>query len=403
MDKRVVVTGIGSVSSLGNTIEEMLYRLNNGIDKYERIPDDRFLTDHKLYRNNRGFIMDQELYSSAKKDEPSIMYSIACKCINEALNNALLNTERLEKYRTGLCLGTSVGASYIMMERIKGQVNLNKENYEFGRYTTPIMIGKIARKFRINGTVSTISTACASGTNSIGRGFDLIKNGKEDIMICGGIDIFTELTYSGFNSLMAISKDRCKPLSNEGDGMSLGDACSMLILESYESAKERGARIYGEIKGYYTLNEAYHPTAPHPEGIYAYKCMKNALAASQMDIDDISYINSHGTGTEKNDQSETKSLELLLKNKQAKTYVNSTKGLTGHALGAAGSIEAIICLLSIQNSTIFANGKEYVYPSSEKIEFVNNNKKNVRIDTVMSNSFGFGGNMASVIISNINN
>lgn len=403
MDIRVVITGMGSVSSLGNTIEEMLYSLNNRIDKYERIPDDRFLTDHKLYRNNRGFIMDQELYSSAKKDEPSTMYSIACKCINEALSNALLNTEMLEKYQTGLCLGTSVGASYIMMDRIKDQINLNRENYEFGRYTTPIMIGKIARKFRLNGTVSTISTACASGTNSIGRGFDLIKNGKEDIMICGGIDIFTELTYSGFNSLMAISRDRCKPLANERDGMSLGDACSMLILESYESAKERGAKIYGEIKGYYTLNEAYHPTAPHPEGIYAYKCMKNALTASQMDIDDISYINSHGTGTEKNDLSEIKGIELLLKNKQAKTYVNSTKGLTGHALGAAGSIEAIICLLSMQNSTIFANGKEYHYPPSEKIEFVNNSKKNVLINAIISNSFGFGGNMASIIISNINN
>lgn len=403
MSNRVVITGLGCVSSLGNTISEMLIRLKNGINGYERIPCERFLTDHKLYRNNQGFIMDQELYVSSKNDEPSTIYSIACKCINEAIKDASLSPENLEELKTALCMGTSVGASYIMMERIRGQIYFNEENYEFGKYTTPIMIGKIACKFKINGTVSTISTACASGTNSIGRGFDLIKNGKEDLVICGGVDVFTELTYSGFNSLMAISKNQCKPLTNERDGMSLGDACSILILESYDSAKARGAKIYGEIKGYHTLNEAYHATAPHPDGIYAYRCMKNALAESQMDINEVDYINAHGTGTEKNDQSELKSLELLLKDKKAKTYVNSTKGLTGHALGAAGSLEAIICLLSMQNNTIYANGKEYKYPNSEKIEFVKENKESVQINAVMSNSFGFGGNMASIVIKNTNN
>lgn len=401
MNNRVVITGLGSISSLGNSIDEMSSRLKNGLSNYERIPKDRFSTDHKLYRNNRGFIMDQGLYSFAKNDESSTIYSIACKCINEALNNASISKKRIGELKSGLCLGTSVGASYVMMKRIKEQIFLQKENYQLGKYTTPIMIGKIAREFNINGTVSTISTACASGTNSIGRSFDLIKNGREDLMICGGVDIFTELTYSGFNSLMAISKDRCKPFTKEKDGMSLGDACSILILESYNSAKSRGVKIYGEIKGYYTLNEAYHATAPHPDGIYAYKCMKNALAESNMNINEIDYINAHGTGTEKNDQAELKSLELLLKDKPGKTYVNSTKSLTGHTLGAAGSIEAIICLLTIRNKTIYANKNKYEYPFSEKIEFVKNNKENVPINAVISNSFGFGGNMASIVIKKI--
>ena len=234
-----------------------------------------------------------------------------------------------------------------------------------------------------------------------GRAADLIRDGREDVVICGGIDIFTELTYSGFNSLMAISKNKCHPLTVNRDGMSLGDACATLILESYDSALRRGAPIYGEIKGYCTLNEAYHATAPKPDGEFACKCMWNALADAGLDISDVDYVNSHGTGTVKNDTAEICGLETLFAGKADKTLVNSTKGMTGHCLGAAGSIEAIICLLSIRNRTVYADDNGLPYPDSEKLDFVAKNRPDVDIRVAVSNSFGFGGNMASIVISKI--
>jgi 3-oxoacyl-[acyl-carrier-protein] synthase II len=170
-------------------------------------------------------------------------------------------------------------------------------------------------------------------------------------------------------------------------------------MESLEAAKKRGATIYAEVKGYHILNEGYHATAPHPEGKYALKCMKTVLENSNTDIEDIQYINAHGTGTPKNDGSELKACEALLKDKKNKTYLGSTKCLTGHTLGAAGSIEAILSVLSIKHNTLFGNYEARDLPESEKVEFITSNKTNVSINNILSNSFGFGGNMASVLLS----
>ena len=400
MSKRVVVTGIGCVSSLGDSVKEMEQNLTMGRSGYREIPADRFPTDHKLYRSHSGFLIKDELYRSAGKD-CTRMLPLARKSIDEALSDSKWSREDLGKERVGMCLGTSVGASYVVMGRIHKLLDTGADDFDAGRYLTPILIGNIARTYGVNGTVCSISTACASGTNAIGRAADLIRDGREDVVICGGIDIFTELTYSGFNSLMAISKNKCHPLTVNRDGMSLGDACATLILESYDSALRRGAPIYGEIKGYCTLNEAYHATAPKPDGEFACKCMRNALADAGLDISDVDYVNSHGTGTVKNDTAEICGLEALFAGKADKTLVNSTKGMTGHCLGAAGSIEAIICLLSIRNRTVYADDNGLPYPDSEKLDFVAKNRPDVDIRVAVSNSFGFGGNMASIVISKI--
>lgn len=400
MKNRVVVTGIGAISSLGNNMEEMIDSLENGKIKYDTIPSDRFSTSHKMFSNNKGFMIDHEVYKSAWEKDISIMSEIAVRCIDEALKKANLSRDLLQQYTTGMCLGTSVGASFPILQRIKKSVEKDEDDYDLALYSTPKILGKIAREFKLRGYVSAISTACASGTNSIGRAFDLIENGKAEIMISGGMDIFTELTYTGFNSLLAISKTKCKPFSKTRDGMSLGDACAILILESLDSAIERGAKIYAEVKGYHILNEAYHATAPHPDGKYALKCMKSALDYGNMKIEDVDYINAHGTGTSKNDGAELKACEALLQNKKSKTFVGSTKCLTGHTLGAAGSIEAIISILSMQNNSLYANYDATDLPDSDKIEFVVQNKSHVPLNTVLSNSFGFGGNMASILLTN---
>ena len=398
MKNRVVITGIGAVSALGNNVNQMLANLEQGSVNYNAVCEDRFSTSHKVFANHKGFTMDQEEYQKAWDKDASIMKDIATNCIEEALQNAGLTKDSLVNYITGLCLGTSVGASFPSLQRIKKQVLSGEDNFDLALYSTPRIIGIIARDFKITGDVSAISTACASGTNSIGRGFDLIENGKAEIMIAGGIDIFTELTYTGFNSLFALSKTICKPFTNNRDGMSLGDGCAILILESLESAEKRNAPVLAEIMGYHILNEGYHPTAPHPDGKYALKCMQGALKYAGLTANDVDYINAHGTGTGKNDSAELKACEALLIDKAVETHVGSTKCLTGHTLGAAGSIEAVISILSMRNNKLYANYDATDLPSSEKINFITQNKSISSVDTVLSNSFGFGGNMASILL-----
>lgn len=403
MKTRVVITGIGALSALGDNVPEMVENLNKKEVNYKEIPLDRFSTEHRMFRNNRGFMMNHNIYNEALNNDPYMMPEITEKCIKEALKDSELAPEAIEKTKTGLCLGTSVGACFAIIQRIKQSIDGQEDDYELGMFSTPKIIGSIAKKFKLKGPVSSISTACASGTNSIGRAFDLIENGRADVMIAGGVDIFTELTYTGFNSLFALSKTTCKPFSNSRDGMALGDACGVLIMESLESAQERGAKIYAEIKGYHILNEGYHPTAPHPEGKYALKCMETVLSNSNVTIEDVQYINAHGTGTPKNDSAEFKACESLLKDKKDKTFVGSTKCLTGHTLGAAGSIEAILSVLSIKHNTLYGNYEADDLPESEKIDFVTSNKTGLSINNILSNSFGFGGNMASILLSKYSN
>ena len=399
MKKRVVITGLGALSSLGDNVSEMLENLNKEKINYNEVPIERFSTDHKIFRNNKGFMMNHSIYNKALNNNPYLMPEITTKCISEALKDAELSLEMIKEKTTGLCLGTSVGSCFAIIQRIKNSIEGKGEDYELGLFSTPKIMGSIAKKFKLTGPISTISTACASGTNSIGRAFDLIENGRSEIMIAGGVDIFTELTYTGFNSLFALSKTKCKPFSNSRDGMSLGDACGILILESLDAAKRRGATVYAEVKGYHILNEGYHATAPHPEGKYALKCMKTVLQNSKVNVENIEYINAHGTGTPKNDGAELNACKNLLEDKKSKTYLGSTKCLTGHTLGAAGSIEAIISVLSIKHNTLFGNYEANDLPKSEKIEFITSNKINVSVNNVLSNSFGFGGNMASILLS----
>ncbi len=399
MKNRVVITGLGALSSLGDNILEMEAKLQSNQVNYKEIPRERFSTEHKIFRNNKAFMMNYSIYNDALRNDPYMMPDITAKCISEALEDSGLSSKMIQKQITGLCLGTSVGACFAIIQRIKNNLSGNDEDYELGLFSTPKIIGSIAKRFKISGPVSAISTACASGTNSIGRAFDLIENGRADIMIAGGVDIFTELTYTGFNSLFALSKTKCKPFSDSRDGMSLGDACGVLVLESLEAARERGATIYAEVKGYHILNEGYHATAPHPDGKYALKCMKTTLQNSKVDIENVQYINAHGTGTPKNDGAELNACEELLGNKKTKTYLGSTKCLTGHTLGAAGSIEAILSVLSIKHNTLFGNYEANDLPKSEKVEFIKSNKANISINNILSNSFGFGGNMASILLS----
>ena len=402
-NQRVVITGLGAICSICKNIDEFAFNLKNGVSGLKRIPEERFSTDFTIYKNKKGCVIDNGLFKETKEKDITLLRCISNIAIKESLDDAGLRLEDLRTSIVGLSIGTSVGASFSFMEFVKKQLNGERERYADLLFNSgPTIAGSIAKDFFLNGPISTVSTACASGTNSIGRAYDFIKNERADIMIAGGVDIFTELTFSGFNSLQAIALDHCKPFDKNRDGLNLGDAAAFLILESYNNAISRGAKIYAEIKGYSIANEAYHSTAPSPDGESAYKVMLNSLNEGNIKISEIDYINAHGTGTKANDSMELNAINRLLAKSEKKVFISSTKSLIGHTLGAAGSIELVATIIGMDRG--FIPPSINVYDSmidSKNIVLVQDRAIEENINVALSNSFGFAGNVASIVIKKL--
>jgi 3-oxoacyl-[acyl-carrier-protein] synthase II len=401
MSTRVVVTGLGVICSIGKNLEEFESSLREGKSGLKKVTPDRFDLSDEYFRSQQGCTIDPELYRELNRKDETMLVDISSKAIAEALQRADLDIDKVNPRKVGLCMGTSVGASYPFMEWIKDKISNRPPKYDYMVYTTPQILGQIAGNFGLGGPLSAISTACASGTNSIGRAYDLVQTGRVDYMIAGGVDVFTYLTFSGFNSLFAISKQACRPFDKNRDGLNLGDAAAYVVLETYESAVKRNAPIYAEVGGYSIVNEAYHATAPHPEGIYAYQAMKNALRKSGAAPEHLDYINAHGTATKANDAMEVKAIEKLVGDRPV--YISSTKSMIGHSLGAAGSVEFVATALGIH--------KQFIPPSiniseqiteKENIQLVKDKAKDYDLKLALSNSFGFSGNMASVALKSLN-
>lgn len=400
-DIRVVVTGIGILSSIGGNKEEHLNSLINGKSGVKSI--ERFDTSHSIYRNQKACIIDQEKLDTITGDDKTLQTSCGIYSIKQAIDDAKLSKNQI--VNSALIIGTSIGASHTFSDYYKSYLNesdLSEETLELASNSTSTITGSIANHFGIRGPLCTISTACSASTNSVGRGLDMIRTGKVKTAITGGVDIFSELAYSGFNCLQALSKSTCKPFSNIRDGLMLGDASAFLILEELESALANNKKIYAEIISYHFLNEAYHPTAVKEDGSSVYSCMKNALNKADLKIDNIDYINAHGTGTKVNDSTELKGIELLMDELKIKKniYVTSTKSMIGHCLGAAGSAELVSTIIAMQHHFIppNMNGKkeDLIKMKHTDIKIPNEAVKK-EITYAISNSFAFGGNMSSIV------
>ena len=395
--ERVVITGMGAICSIGNNLSEIRENLMTGKSGLKEIPSHRFNTEDPVYRNTRGCILDQELYDDLQSQDETILTELAKRTIEQTIEDSGLELEAVDHRRIGISLATSVGSSYPFMKWIRDSQTKAADLSPLLK-TTATITGGVAKHFNLKGPVSTISTACAAGTNSIGRAFDFVAKGKADYMVAGGVDVFTELTYSGFNCLQALSQSSCTPFDSNRDGLNLGDAGAFVLLESLSSAIARNARIYGEIKGYAILNEAYHPTAPCPDGSFALTAMKNALAQGKVGVEEVDYINAHGTATPANDIMELKAIKSLTGKRPV--YVSSTKSMTGHTLGAAGSIELVITALGLYGDFIppTINVLTPMEEVEDSILLVKGASKAHQYKTAISNSFGFAGNMASIVI-----
>ncbi|MFH1296137.1 MAG: beta-ketoacyl-[acyl-carrier-protein] synthase family protein [Bacteroidota bacterium] len=398
MSKRIFITGIGIISAIGNSIHEVLYSLETGKTGIGEIT--LFPTLHQgsipmaeVKLSNAQLLNLAGQHENGNFTRTALLGMVAAK---EALESAGIRD--VTALRTGLLSATTVGG----MDRSEGFYKEFLEDPAKGRLKDVInhdcgdSTERIASYLGINHLISTISTACSSSANSIMFGADLIRSGKLDRVIAGGTDSVTKFTLNGFNTLMILDKRGCHPFDEHRAGLTLGEGAAFVVLEPEEIVKREGKQPLAELTGYGNANDAYHQTASSPDGKGAFLAMTIALEMSKLSPSELDYINAHGTGTENNDLSEGIALERIF---DPVPPFSSTKTYTGHTLGAAGAVEAVISILSICHGMIFPNlnwstpMKELtIQPVTQLIK-----KKNIR--HVLSNSFGFGGNNSTLILS----
>ncbi|HEX8515862.1 MAG TPA: beta-ketoacyl-[acyl-carrier-protein] synthase family protein [Bacteroidia bacterium] len=401
MDKKVYVTGLGIISAIGNNVAETLASFNglkSGVNKLDHI-----ISRHQaetpvaeVKASNAELTAMAGFTKEYKNTRTALLGVIAAK---EAVKSAGITDIR--EFRTGLISATSVGGMGTTENLWMDYLNTEKqgdwlkyiESHECGDSTEAI-----ADSIGVKDFLSTISTACSSSANSIMLGARMIKQGLLDRVIVGGTDCLSKFTINGFSTLMILDKEHCKPFDAQRKGLNLGEGAGFIVIESEAAAK--GKEILAELSGYGNANDAYHQTASSPDGAGAYLAMEKAFKLSGLKPSDISYINAHGTGTEINDLSEGTALDRIFDRKVP--MISSTKAFTGHTLGACGGIEAIFSVLAIKHNMVYPS-LNHKNPMPE-VSFlpVTELKKDQKIDHVLSNSFGFGGNTSALIFSRKN-
>jgi len=415
--KRVVVTGLGAITPIGNTVSEFWDGVVGG--KSGAGPITRFDTEKfkvKFACEVKGF--DPSLYidpKDARKMDLFTQYSISVAA--QAIDDAHLDTSKLNLDKVGVIFGVGIGG-IITFEQEMTNYALNKEmGPRFNPFFIPKMIsdiapGMISIRYGFRGVNFTTTSACASSTNALVDAFNYIRLGKADIILAGGAEAAVcEAGIGGFSSMHALStrndspQTASRPYSKSRDGFVLGEGAGCLVLEEYEHAKARGAKIYAEMVGGGLSADAHHLTAPHPDGYGAKMVMHNALEDAGMTPTDIDYINVHGTSTPLGDISELKAIKNLFGEHAYNLNISATKSMTGHLLGATGAIEAIISVLAVKNDIIPPTINHSDDDIDEEIDYRLNltfNKAQKRtVRAALSNTFGFGGHNASVIVKKI--
>ncbi|HAF28785.1 MAG TPA: beta-ketoacyl-[acyl-carrier-protein] synthase family protein [Bacteroidales bacterium] len=397
MSKRVFVTGIGIISGIGNNVEETLESLKLKRSGVEHI---KYLsTIHKgVIPVSEVKLSEEELIERSGLDKNKSYTRatlIGIIAAAEAVKSAQISD--IKEKRTGLISGTTVGGMDKSELHYKDLLTTTNhiefiESHDCGDSTE-----RIADYIGVKEFVSTTSTACSSAANSMMLGARMIKNGLLDRVIAGGIESLTRYHMNGFNTLMILDREPCKPFDENRMGLNLGEGAAFLVLESEDVVKETGKKVLAELTGYGNSCEAFHQTASTPEGKGAYAAMKEALDKSGLKPEQIDYINAHGTGTDNNDLSEGRAIQTLFGDNIPK--VSSTKSYTGHTTSAAGGVEAVISVLSIQNNMIFPNLNFKTQMKELNFKPVTELLENVKVDHILSNSFGFGGNNSALIFS----
>ncbi len=413
--KRVVVTGLGALTPVGNTVPEFWNNLVNGVSGAGPITHfdaskfkTQFACEVKNFNAN-DFIDRKE----ARKMDLYTQYAIAAA--KEAVSDAEIDVEKEDLNKIGVIFGVGIGGLHTFEEEVLNYAQTKDTiGPRFNPFFIPKMIadiasGHISMIYGFHGPNFTTTSACASSSNAIGEAFNLIRLGKANMILAGGAEatIFPA-GVGGFNSMNALSTRNddpthaSRPFSASRDGFVMGEGAGCLILEELEHAKARGAKIYAELAGTGASADAYHITASHPEGLGAKLVMTNALEDAGMQPEDIDYINVHGTSTPVGDISEVKAIQALFGEHAYKLNISSTKSMTGHLLGAAGAVEAIASVLSVKNDIVPPTINHEEGDNDEQIDynlnFTFNKAQHRTVRAALSNTFGFGGHNACVIV-----
>ncbi|TYQ13322.1 UNVERIFIED_CONTAM: 3-oxoacyl-[acyl-carrier-protein] synthase II [Acetivibrio alkalicellulosi] len=407
MKKRVVVTGMGVVSALGNEINEFWNSIKSGkcgITSVSSFDVSNMTT--KVAAEIKDF--DPTLYIDKKEAKRMDRFSqFALAASKMAVDNSGLEVDKVDKYRFGVVVGSGIGG--IQTFEDQHDILRDKGPGRVSPFFIPMMIsnmasGRIAIQFGARGFNECVVTACATSTNAIGDAFKVIQRGDADVIITGGSEAsITPIAFAGFCSMKAMSTTEdpalaCRPFDADRNGFVMGEGAGILVVEELEHAIKRGANILAEVVGYGCTNDAYHITAPDPEGESGARCMKMAMDDAGLTPEDVNYINAHGTSTEFNDKFESSAIKTVFGDHAYKLPVSSTKSMTGHLLGAAGAVEAIITILSIREGFLPPT-INYKTPDPEcDLDYVPNQGRKTNIDCALSNSLGFGGHNATIAL-----
>lgn len=410
-NRRVVVTGLGCITPIGKNVEETWNGIENGVcgvDTMKLVNPETFKTkmdaEVKDYNSHDYFDVKQ----ARRLDRSSQFALIAAR---EAFADSGISEENTDFNNVGIFVSSGIGGLITIQNQC--EVNLEKGHNRISPMFIPMSIanmpaGNIAIELGLKGESVSIVTACASSTHAIGEAYRTIKHGYEDVILAGGTEAsICEVGIGGFENMKALSsatdKNRASiPFDKERSGFVMGEGSGILVLEEYEHAKKRGAKIYGEVIGYGATSDAYHITSPCPDGAGAVSAMNRAIKDAGILARDIDYINAHGTSTHLNDSCETMAIKKVMGEDWNNVLVSSTKGNTGHLLGAAGGVEAIICSMALENG-IVPPTINYKVPDLEcDLNIVQNEVIKKDLNVVMSNSLGFGGHNASIIFRKMN-
>ncbi len=406
--RRVVVTGLGAVTPLGNDVKsfwEAIRAGKCGIDKVTHFDASEFKTQiaGEVKNFEPADYMDKK---DARKMDRYTQFAMVAA--SEAVADSALDMEKENPWRVGVITGSGIGGIKTLEEQHK--MLLDRGPGRVSPFFIPMMIGnmgaaQIAIKFKAKGINENVVTACASSTNAIGDAMRHIQYGNNDVIIAGGAEAaVSPLAFAGFCTMKAMStrnddpQTASRPFDADRDGFVLSEGAGFVVLEELEHAKKRGARIYCELVGYGATDDAYHITSPVPGGEGGAKAMELAIKDAGLEPKDITYINAHGTSTKYNDSFETQAIKSVLGDAAKTVAVSSTKSMTGHLLGAAGGVEAIICSLAIKEGYIPPT-INYTTPDPEcDLDIVPNEGRQREVKTAMSNSLGFGGHNATIVM-----
>ena len=408
---RVVITGLGIISPVGNDVSSFWNSLKAGKGGVGPLTSfDPAAFDSRIAAEVKGF--DPGLYGmdpkEAKRTAKFVQYAVAAS--KQALESSGMDLDKENKERIGVLIGSGIGSLYVIEEEHK--IMLSKGPSRLSPFLIPMLIvneasGYVGIKFGLKGPNLCVATACASGSHAVGDAFRIIERGDAEVMIAGGTEsCIVPTAVGGFCALRALSKRNddpgraSRPFDRDRDGFVMAEGCGLVVMETLEHANKRKANIIAEMAGFGMTCDAYHITAPDPDGEGAARAMSLALADAGLKPEEVDYINAHGTSTKLNDKIETLSMKRAFGAHAKKLMVSSTKSMTGHLLGAAGGVEFVACCLALRDGVVPPT-INYEYPDPDcDLDYVPNTARESKLKVCMSNSLGFGGHNASLVVKN---